>query len=50
MLAVKRKYITDKRRRRTTVVLRINDFEKMEEVIENYALFQLMKEAAMKNH
>ena len=45
MLAIRKKYVTDKRRRRVGVTLRIEDFERMTEVIENYGLYHLMKEA-----
>lgn len=46
MLDIKRKYITDRRNRKIAVRLRIKDFEKMEEVIENYGLFKLMQNEA----
>jgi len=45
MLAIRKKYVTDKRRRRVGVTLRIEDFERMSEVIENYGLYHLMKKA-----
>ncbi len=43
MLDIKRKYVLDKRKRRIGVTLRIKDFERMNEVIENYGLYHLMK-------
>ena len=40
-----RKYIVDESNRRVAVQLDIETFERMEELIENYGLAQLMKEA-----
>ncbi len=39
-----RKYIVDENNQRVAVQLDIETFEKMEEVIENYGLAQLMRE------
>ena len=44
VLSIRKKYVTDKRRRRVGVTLRIEDFERMSEVIENYGLYHWMKE------
>ncbi len=45
MSDIKRKYIVDENNKRIAVQLDINTFEKIEEIIENYALVQLIKEA-----
>lgn len=39
-----RKYIVDENNRRVAVQLDIETFEKMEEIIENYGLAQLIRE------
>ena len=39
-----RKYIVDEKNRRVAVQIPIETFEKLEEILENYALVQLMKE------
>jgi hypothetical protein len=44
MDTIKRKYIIDEKNRKVAVQLDIKTFEKMEEIMENYALFHLMKE------
>ncbi|MBS1657759.1 MAG: hypothetical protein K1X63_11685 [Chitinophagales bacterium] len=44
MQSVKKKYITDRRNRRIAVRISIRDFERMEGVIENYGLYQLMQQ------
>lgn len=41
---IARKYIVDENNRRTAVLLDIETFEEMEELIENAALFSRMKE------
>lgn len=41
---VKKKYIVDEQNRRVAVQIDIETFEKIEEILENYALVQLMKE------
>lgn len=41
---IKRKYIVDEDNRKVAVQLDINTFNKIEEVLENYALVQLIKE------
>ena len=41
---VKKKYIVDEQNRRIAVQIDIEAFEKIEEILENYALVQLMKE------
>ena len=43
-MTIDRKYIVDENNIRTAVLLDINTFEEMEEVIENAALFARMKE------
>ena len=44
MEILKRKYIVDERNRKIAVQLDIKTFTKIEEIMENYALVQLMKE------
>lgn len=44
MEVIERKYIIDEENRKVAVQLDIETFEKIEEVLENYALVQLMKE------
>jgi len=41
---VKKTYIVDEQNRRIAVQIDIEAFEKIEEILENYALVQLMKE------
>jgi hypothetical protein len=41
---VKKRYIVDEQNRRIAVQIDIEAFEKIEEILENYALVQLMKE------
>jgi len=41
---IKKKYIIDERNRKVAVQLDIKTFQKIEEILENYALVQLMKE------
>ena len=41
---LKRKYIVDEENRRVAVQIDIESFEKIEEILENYALVQLIKE------
>lgn len=45
MEEVKRTYITDEQNRRLAVQIDIDTFNKIEEVLENYALAQLMEES-----
>lgn len=45
MEEVKRTYITDEQNRRLAVQIDIDTFNKIEEVLENYALVQLMDES-----
>lgn len=45
MEEVKRTYITDEQNRRLAVQIDIDTFNKIEEVLENYALVQLMEES-----
>jgi RelB Antitoxin alpha helical domain len=45
MEEVKRTYITDEQNRRLAVQIDIGTFNKIEEVLENYALVQLMEES-----
>lgn len=44
MVEVKKKYIVDEQNRRIAVQIDIEAFEKIEEILENFALVQLMKE------
>ena len=44
MVEVKKKYIVDEENRRIAVQIDIEAFEKIEEILENFALVQLMKE------
>jgi len=41
---VKKRYIVDEQNRRIAVQIDIEAFEKIEEILENYALVELMKE------
>jgi RelB Antitoxin alpha helical domain len=41
---LKKKYTVDEENRRIAVQIDIKDFEEIEEVLENYALAQLIKE------
>jgi hypothetical protein len=45
MEEVKRTYITDEQNRRLAVQIDIDTFNKIEEVLENYALVQLIEES-----
>lgn len=45
MEEVKRTYLTDEQNRRLAVQIDIDTFNKIEEVLENYALVQLMEES-----
>jgi hypothetical protein len=38
------RYIVDEQNKKIAVQIPIDTFEKIEEILENYALFQLMKE------
>jgi hypothetical protein len=44
MTDMRRKYIVDEENKRVAVQLDIGTFEKMEELLENYGLTQLMKQ------
>ena len=44
MEVVKKKYIIDEHNRRIAVQIDLTTFEKIEEILENYALVQLMNE------
>ncbi len=44
MNEIKRKYIVDKNNRKIAVQLDLDTFNKIEEVLENYALVQLIRE------
>ena len=44
MEEVKKKYIVDEHNRKVAVQVDIETFNKIEEILENYALVQLMKE------
>ena len=44
METINRQYIVDEQNRRVAVQIPIETFEKLEEILENYALVQLMEE------
>ncbi len=44
METLKKKYIIDDQNRKVAVQLDIRTFRKIEDILENYALYQLMKE------
>lgn len=44
METINKQYIVDEQNRRIAVQIPIETFEKLEELLENYALVQLMKE------
>lgn len=44
MEAIKKQYIVDENNNKVAVQLDLKTFEKIEEIMENYALFQLMSE------
>ena len=44
MEKIDRQYIVDEQNRRIAVQIPIETFEKLEEILENYALVQLMEE------
>lgn len=44
MEAVKKKYIVDEQNRKVAVQIDIETYRKIEEILENYALVELMKE------
>ena len=44
METIDKKYIVDEHNKKIAVQIPIETFEKIEEVLENYALFQLIKE------
>ena len=44
MEMIDRQYIVDEQNRRIAVQIPIETFEKLEEILENYALVQLIKE------
>ena len=45
METLQKKYIVDKNNKKVAVQLDIDTFEKIEEVMENYALYGLMKKS-----
>ena len=45
MDTIKKKYIVDEKNNKVAVQLDMATYEKIEEVLENYALIQLMKES-----
>lgn len=49
MEKIKKKYIVDSKKRKVAVQLDINTYEKIEEVLENYGLVQLIKETSNEN-
>jgi len=44
MLTIKKKYIVDERNHKIAVQLDIDTYEKIEELLENYALVKFMEE------
>ena len=44
MTVIQKQYIVDEEDRKVAVQIDIKTFEKIEEILENYALVQLMKE------
>jgi len=46
MEKIKKKYITDSEKRKIAVQLDIKTYKKIEEVLENYGLVQLIKESS----
>ena len=44
MKMITKKYIVDENNRKIAVQIPIEDFEKIEQLLEDYALFHLMKE------
>lgn len=44
METINKRYIVDEQNRKVAVQIPIDTFEKIEEILENYALVQLMKE------
>lgn len=44
MEAIRKKYIIDENKNKVAVQIDIADFEKIEQILEDYALVQLMKE------
>jgi hypothetical protein len=44
MVEVKKKYVVDEQNRKIAVQIDIEAFQRIEEVLENYALVQLIKE------
>ena len=44
MDAIKKKYIIDENQNKVAVQIDIADFEKIEQILEDYALVQLMRE------
>lgn len=44
MEAIKKKYVVDEDQKKVAVQIDIADFEKIEQILEDYALVQLMKE------
>ena len=44
METIKKNYIVDENNRKVAVQIELKTFEKIEEVLENYALVQLMRE------
>lgn len=50
MLKINKSYIYDKSRKPVAVQIPIVEFERLEEIIENYGLSQLMDETATEEH
>jgi hypothetical protein len=43
-MKIERQYIVNEQNRKTAVLLDIDTFEKIEEILENYALYHLMED------
>lgn len=50
MLSIKKIYLTDEKRRPVAVQVDIETFEKIEQVLEDYALGQLIEENSVANN
>ena len=46
MLQLKPNYVTDNKNKKVAVQLNIKTYEKIEEILENYSLYHLMKDGA----
>jgi hypothetical protein len=50
MEPINKRYIVDEQNKKIAVQIPIETFEKLEEILENYALVQLMKENEAKTY